>query len=250
MPPSEAKLRDTRLGYQLLFTESEEFGDAKGLDAGVLASLVRTHGKVARTGSKIRVVNATPDVARMLRDLGFNWVSSLYPEHAVGPARREPTMEVIQSIMDAQRRAQPFAYPNGLVEIPMSPISDVNAFRSNFWKRDYFLKAIRQSVEWAIEKRAVFDFLAHPSCLVVEDPQLEGADVVVDGVPVGKLPWEGTLAPGAHVVSIRKGERGSAPTLATVLQGQTALLRMRSDRLGPPVRVTSTAASCQFMRSL
>ena len=30
----------------------------------------------------------------------------------------------------AQEQAQPFAYPDGLVEIPMSPISDVGAFRT------------------------------------------------------------------------------------------------------------------------
>lgn len=63
---------------------------------------------------------------------------------------------------------------------------------------------------------------------------------------VGKTPWEGTLAPGAHVVRIRKGERGSAPTLATVLQGQTALLRLRSDRLGPLVRVRSKPETAEI----
>ena len=44
------------------------------LDAAVLSSLVRTHGKLARTGRKVRVVNATPDVAQMLRDLGLAWM--------------------------------------------------------------------------------------------------------------------------------------------------------------------------------
>ena len=62
----------------------------------------------------------------------------------------------------------------------MSPISDVGAFRSNFWKRSYFLKAIRQGVEWAIAHGAVFDFLAHPSCLVVEDPKFETIELICD----------------------------------------------------------------------
>ena len=44
------------------------------LDAAVLSSLVRTHGKLARSGRKVRVVNATADVARMLRDLGLSWM--------------------------------------------------------------------------------------------------------------------------------------------------------------------------------
>ena len=67
--------------------------------------------------------------------------------------------------------AQPLVYPSGLIEIPMSPISDVTAFRSNYWKLDYFLKAIGDAVAWAIRTGGTFVFLAHPSCLVVEDPQ-------------------------------------------------------------------------------
>ena len=44
------------------------------LDAGVLSSLVRTHGRLARNGRKLRVVNATHAVARTLRDLGLSWM--------------------------------------------------------------------------------------------------------------------------------------------------------------------------------
>jgi hypothetical protein len=62
----------------------------------------------------------------------------------------------------------------------MNPISDVTAFRSTFWKREHFLKAIRLGVEWAIEHRATFDFLAHPSCLVVEDPHFETIKLICD----------------------------------------------------------------------
>ena len=62
----------------------------------------------------------------------------------------------------------------------MSPISDVNAFRSNFWKLDWFLEAIERGVTWAIANSAVFDFLAHPSCLVVEDPTFETIKLICD----------------------------------------------------------------------
>ncbi len=44
------------------------------LDAAVLSRLVRTHGKVAAPGRRIRIVNATPDVSRMLQDLGLGWM--------------------------------------------------------------------------------------------------------------------------------------------------------------------------------
>jgi len=56
----------------------------------------------------------------------------------------------------------------------------VTAFRSTFWTLDYFLEATRKSVEWAIENRGTFDFLAHPSCLVVEDPHFETIKLICE----------------------------------------------------------------------
>ena len=40
------------------------------------------------------------------------------------------------------------------------------------------LTAIRQAVEWTIERGAVFDFLAHPSCLGVIDPKFQTIDLI------------------------------------------------------------------------
>ena len=45
------------------------------------------------------------------------------------------------------------------------------------------------------------------------------------------------LAPGAHVVTTRKGDDGSAPMSIVVLQGQTTLLRAKSSRLGRTIHV-------------
>lgn len=119
-----------------------------------------------------------PDLQEMFKALGYSWISSKYPAHNAGQPKEEPTAEVYADIVRAQQESQPFRYPNGLIEIPMSPISDVNAFRSNFWKLESFLKAIRLGVEWAIEHGAVFDLLAHPSCLVVEDPTFETVKLI------------------------------------------------------------------------
>lgn len=120
------------------------------------------------------------DIQQLLLGLGFKWVSSKYPPHESGEPRKSPADSVYADIVRAQREAQPFVYPSGLVEIPMSPISDVTAFRSHFWQREYFLKAIRLAVEWAIDVGGVFDFLAHPSCLVVEDPKFETVRLICD----------------------------------------------------------------------
>jgi peptidoglycan/xylan/chitin deacetylase (PgdA/CDA1 family) len=120
------------------------------------------------------------DVQRLLQKLGFAWVSSLYPDHAVGPAHQEPTPAVLESIVQAQRRAQPFVYPSGLVEVPMSPISDIGAFRTGRWRLDWFLTAVHRSLEWCIAKRAVFDFLCHPSCMYVVDPKFRTIELICD----------------------------------------------------------------------
>ena len=121
-----------------------------------------------------------PDLQRLLLDLGFRWVSSLYPAHANSAPGREPAAAVFDSIVRAQRAAQPFRYPSGLVEVPMSPVSDITAFRGGRWRLEWFLRALRLAVEWAITERAVFDFLAHPSCLYVTDPGFRAIELICD----------------------------------------------------------------------
>jgi hypothetical protein len=121
-----------------------------------------------------------PGVRGILRELGYSWVSSLYPPHPYTKPKQQPTADIIDAIVTAQQAAQPFTYPDGLIEIPMSPISDIGAFRTGRWKLDSFLTTIRQCVEWAIENRAVFDFLAHPSCLYVVDPEFKTIEMITD----------------------------------------------------------------------
>src|SRR5262249_6711675 len=89
-----------------------------------------------------------PDVQLRLADLGFTWVSSKYPAHPLGEPGSEPTPATYDGIVKAQRQAQPFVYPKGLIEVPMSPISDIGAFRGGRWKPEWFLRAIRLGLEW------------------------------------------------------------------------------------------------------
>ena len=62
----------------------------------------------------------------------------------------------------------------------MSPVSDVWAFRNGRWQLDWFLEAIRGAVTWAIENRAVFDFLSHPSCLYAMDPEFRAIELICE----------------------------------------------------------------------
>jgi hypothetical protein len=127
-----------------------------------------------------------PDVRKWMLDLGFRWVSSKYPSHPNTEPFKEPSADVLKAIVAANDKAQPFRYSDGLIEVPMSPISDIGAFRTGRWKLDWFLEAIRLSVENAIATRSVFDFLAHPSCLGVVDPEFKTVEMILDLVKKGE----------------------------------------------------------------
>lgn len=142
--------------------------------AGIEVNGFRTPGGFAEG------LNGREDVQKMLLAQGFKWVSSRYPQHIAAKAGEAPTRALFDDLVRAQKNAQPYAYPSGLIEVPMSPISDIGAFRTGRWELDHFLKAIRMGVERAIEQRAVFDFLAHPSCLGVVDPQGRTIDLICD----------------------------------------------------------------------
>ena len=88
--------------------------------------------------------------------------------------------------------------------------------------------------------------LANAGGLRVEDPDNVGSTVFVDHAIVGRSPWEGTVGPGAHSVWTRQGDRGSAPTKVVVLQGQTALMRVRSGPLGPAVTIQTVPPSARL----
>lgn len=119
------------------------------------------------------------DLQKMLLQLGYTYISSVYPAHLNTRPETRPDEKVFQSIVEAQAKAQPVIYPTGLKEIPMSPISDVGALRTGRWPLEDFLEAVRRGIIWAIENQAVYDFLAHPSCLYVADPELKTIDMIL-----------------------------------------------------------------------
>ena len=144
--------------------------------AGITASGFRTPGGFAN-GLADR-----PDVQNLILEAGFSWASCKYPAHPNSTSKEgePPSDEILDGIVKAQTAAQPFVYPTGLIEIPMSPISDIGAFRHGRWKLESFLKAIRLGLEWAIENHAVYDFLSHPSCLLATDPHFEAISLICE----------------------------------------------------------------------
>jgi peptidoglycan/xylan/chitin deacetylase (PgdA/CDA1 family) len=122
------------------------------------------------------------DLQLMLISRGYEWASTMYPSHPLTQPGEELTDTIFRGVVEAQKAAQPFVYPSGLIEIPMSPVSDVVALRTCRWPLKHFQRALREAVAWAIENRAVFDLLCHPSVIGVADPGFETLDMVLEMV--------------------------------------------------------------------
>lgn len=123
-----------------------------------------------------------PDVQKMLLDAGFKWVSTKYPAHPNNDPKSAPTQEIFDAIVKAQSLSQPFTYPSGLVEIPMSPISDICGFRNGKWTLEQFLHSTRMNLQSCIDRGIVFDFLSHPAVLSAMDPRFKAIDLICDMV--------------------------------------------------------------------
>jgi hypothetical protein len=122
-----------------------------------------------------------PDVQKMFLDLGYKWISCKYPAHPnSNPPGTPPDDAIYNGIVKAQTAAQPFVYPTGLIDVPMSPLSDIVAFRNGKWDLDHFMKGVRLGVEWAIEHGAVYDYLSHPAVLSVKDPGFKTIDMICE----------------------------------------------------------------------
>ena len=120
-----------------------------------------------------------PDVQTLLLEQGFTWLSSKYKEPK-GLSRTRPAAADFAALARCQKNHQPMIYSSGLVEIPVAPLTDVMAFRSRKWKLDDFLKMIEKNLRWVFKHRAVYDFVVHPSCMYVEDPEFRAVDLICD----------------------------------------------------------------------
>ncbi len=73
--------------------------------------------------------------------------------------------------------------------------------------------------------------------VVVEAPS--GAELWVDGSPVGQLPFDGLFAPGKHVYQVIDDGLGSPLASMTVVVGQTVQLNPQLTPLGPTVTIAT-----------
>ena len=110
----------------------------------------RTPGGFGRR--PVRPPRLAADAAGPWLQVGQQQISR--PPRSAGWERSRTPSVIRDDRGNAGAKRSRFGYPSGLIEVPMSPISDIGAFRTGRWKLEWFLRAIRLGVEWAIEHRA------------------------------------------------------------------------------------------------
>ena len=88
---------------------------------------------------------------------------------------------------------------------------------------------------------AKLETLSQSGRLSVTEDGGKGAEVLVDGVVVGKTPWQGLVATGEHVVFLRgEGNLGTQPANATVRINQVTPIVLALETLDCSLRVEPT----------
>ena len=84
----------------------------------------------------------------------------------------------------------------------------------------------------------VLTTLTRAGRLKVTEQRGATAEVLVDGIVVGKTPWEGALEPGSHAVALRgEGKRGTQPVRAPVKLDETTVLNLALESLDCSLRI-------------
>jgi hypothetical protein len=92
--------------------------------------------------------------------------------------------------------------------------------------------------------QAKLDPLAATGTLIVREASGKSLEVLVDGALVGKTPWQGRLAVGAHSVLLRgEDDTGTPPSAADVRENQASTLTLRAIKLDAEIRIEPTPSN-------
>lgn len=109
-----------------------------------------------------------------------------------------------------------------------------------------FEKSVSVKARQTVAVDATLEPLADAGQVSITDPSLEGAQVFVDGAPLGIVPWEGNLEPGTHRFFLRRGDEGSAPKTLDVVKGQTVVAKASLAPLGTDLRIEVTPSTAEL----
>jgi hypothetical protein len=102
-------------------------------------------------------------------------------------------------------------------------------------------KRVEVAGKQSLVVEAKLETLSQSGRLSVTEDGGKGAEVLVDGVVVGKAPWQGLVATGEHVVYLRgEGNLGTQPANATVRINQVTPIVLALEALDCSLRVEPT----------
>lgn len=85
--------------------------------------------------------------------------------------------------------------------------------------------------------------LSESGRLKISESGGKSLSVIIDNVVVGKTPWEGSLAPGAHSVSLKEGDTfGTQPVTARIKVNEVTSLNLTGEELPAWLRIEPTPA--------
>ncbi|HRI64227.1 MAG TPA: PEGA domain-containing protein [Polyangium sp.] len=89
--------------------------------------------------------------------------------------------------------------------------------------------------------------LVRSGTLAVVEQAGKKLDVVVDGVVVGKTPWQGVLPLGEHIVLLRGEERlGTLPTPIAIAEDKTTQISLVAEALNAQIRIEPSPANAMI----
>jgi hypothetical protein len=238
-PPSEAKLEEAkelfRRGVALIEAEAYEPALALFLRS---RALVPGKGNTSNAAVCLEKLGRYDEALEMAEEVVAKFSDSLdeRDRKEIGPRmaelRKKVASLVVASDVDATlivdgrvRGKVPLAAPVRL----LAGKHLVRVVKPGFAPQEQTILAVPGVL---VSITARLQMIPGAGVLRVEDPSIEGANVIVDEARVGTVPWEGTLRAGPHVVRTEGGARGSAPTEILVVEGQTSLARPASRELG------------------
>jgi PEGA domain len=109
-----------------------------------------------------------------------------------------------------------------------------------------FEKSVEVASKATLRVPVALKAIARGGRLRVTEQQGKALSVLVDGVPVGKTPWEGTLPEGKHSVLLRgEGDLGSQPATASVSQREPASITLVAEPQPCSLRVDPTPVNAK-----
>jgi hypothetical protein len=102
-----------------------------------------------------------------------------------------------------------------------------------------FEKTIEIEAGQTLQLKATLEHLTVVGRASIQDPELAGAEIFVDGARVGVVPWEGQLEPGSHFFLLQRGDEGTGPARFSVVKGQTVTLSGVLVPLGPELDIST-----------